>query len=173
MESIDFKEMRHIYMKYKEIFYKANVYKSLDLITSLKDIFHQERIPLICLIWNLVFTLPETDIFNLSKLINPIESKLLLSSEMMFNKLNRDMIYEIINWSKWVFDFQYFIPILSEIFYTEEYTSDMIEGTIESLKSSIKYLEISPEKLKEFWNSDDLIDKCKEYLLVLNQKTQQ
>lgn len=160
-------------MKYKEIFYKANVYKSLDLITSLKDIFHQERIPLICLIWNLVFTLPETDIFNLSKLINPIESKLLLSSEMMFNKLNRDMIYEIINWIKWVFDFQYFMPILSEIFYTEEYTSDMIEGTIESLKSAIKCLESSPEKLKGFWNSDDLIDKCKEYLLVLTQKTQQ
>ncbi|KAK8876616.1 hypothetical protein M9Y10_006834 [Tritrichomonas musculus] len=65
------------------------------------------------------------------------------------------------------------MPILSEIFYTEEYTSDMIEGTIESLKSAIKCLESSPEKLKEFWNSDDLIDKCKEYLLVLTQKTQQ
>lgn len=140
--SIDDKTVKTLFFKYKSLFENNSISPSNSII-SLKDIFHYEQIPLINLIWNLVFTLPKNDIINLSKIIHPIESKLLLSSEMMFNNLKRD--------------FEINTPILFKILLTG-FTSDQeLNNTINALEKEINYLKSAPKSMQEFWDSKDLI----------------
>lgn len=146
-------KVKELFLKYKSF----SKYNPSNSIISLKDIFHYEQMPLINLIWNLVFTLPKNDIINLSKIIHPFESKLLLSSEMMFNNLKRDMIGEIIIWSNWASGLEINTPILFKIL-----LEDDTFITLDAFEKEINYLKSVPKSMQEFWNSEDLILLYKE-----------
>lgn len=155
--SIGDQTVKKLFFKYKRL----SEYKSIspsNLIMSLKDIFHHEQMPLINLIWNLVFTLPKNDIINLSKIIHPIESKLLLSSEMMFNNLKRDMIGEIIIWSKWASSFEINTQILFKIPLKGFNFDQELNDIINAVEKEINYLKSAPKSMQEYWNSEDIIN---------------
>lgn len=75
-------------------------------ILSVKDLFATEKnYPIICLMWNLIFSLTETEIFEISTIINPIESRMLISIQEMFNNANLENAQEILKWNKWAYNF--------------------------------------------------------------------
>ena len=56
-----------------------------DRLLSLKNLFNTDS-SLINLTWNLIFTLPENGIQSLSKIVNPVESQIILSKNVPISK---------------------------------------------------------------------------------------
>ena len=144
---------------------------SENLMLSLKDIFLQKDIPIINLIWNIIYTLSEDDIINLSKIVHPIESKLLLSSLKMFQLVDKKLISDIIIWSNWASIFESKVPILFKSILGSDVTkmtsSSNIDQLITCINEEIAYLQKAPDQMKDFWDSEDLIDACKKSLIQL------
>lgn len=82
---------------------------------SLKDLFNQNQISIISIIWNIIYAMPENVICDILKIIHPIESRLLFSSFSAFSNINKKLFINIIQWSKWAFEIENRISFLFKL----------------------------------------------------------
>ena len=162
-------------MKKAQKQYKTISNNSINSILSLKDLFVKKDASLISFIWNLIYTLPENEIKELSQIIHPIESDLLIATFNMFNSINQDNIKDIISWSKWASSFENIARILWDIHMNQQNDKSNSDPNvlIENINEVVEYLEKSPERMSEFWSSKKYIDVCQTELTQLKQKIMQ
>lgn len=148
----------------------------INNIVSLTDLFEDTNgSNSISLIWNLIFTLPDDDIHNLSKIIHPIESQMLSSALHIYSALQPTMLTDIHYWSKWSSLLENSAATLYKSISTEftpPNNPNQVSQMIQAIGEEIKYLKQAPEGLKEYWTSSNLINKCEQYLhdlLVIQQ----
>lgn len=142
---------------------------STKMVLSIKNLFKNRKCSIISMIWNLVFSLSELEISEVSSLINPIESQLLIAAYKMFKSDDHTVIIE---WSKWAESIDKYDEIITKCIIKSDtsysdLSSENIQSLISSIGNAVKHLRKMPEKSHKFINLDDIIQKCEQEYIEL------
>ncbi|KAK8876242.1 hypothetical protein M9Y10_006437 [Tritrichomonas musculus] len=132
----------------------------MNHLLSVKDLFESNNSSLISLIWNLVFTLSELEITEISTLIDPVESHLLIAVQKMFMFANSENLQGIINWSKWAEQFEQHIQTISACVLNLNTSYENINSLIDKIGKGINSLKEASESANQFCSFDEIITKC-------------
>ncbi|KAK8853815.1 hypothetical protein M9Y10_016358 [Tritrichomonas musculus] len=144
---------------------------SMNSILSLKELFINKDVSLIGYIWNIIYALPENEIIEISKIIHPIESKILISAASMFKLINKNTYNGIINWNKWVSYFEDQAKVLWDLSSNEENSLKDLsyKEKVDIINDTIEYLNKS-EQMNYIWSAKEFIEQCKKELNQINKK---
>lgn len=131
---------------------------SSNSILLMKDLFYSKDSVIIKCMWNLIFTLSEKQIFELSQILHPIDSMVLISAYNMLKSINSSVLPGIISWNSWASDIGTNITILNDIITGREFDYKLnAQDMIASINDEIKYFQRYPKQMSPFWSSEDLI----------------
>lgn len=154
-----------LYEKAKRISEKNNDQNPLlNRFLSIKDLFEINENSTISLIWNLIFTLSEYEILEISSLINPIESQILITALKLFKSNSEQNLKEILEFSKWAKRYDQYSTIIAGCVYNinksyDSFNTKDISSLIKNVEDAIVYLMTVPEKTNKYWLQ--IIEKCK------------